>query len=112
LHNFLRKGPPETINNRYKVNATTICLKIYKTWKALAKTDKGDKKRTPFICLLIEMYAILLMDKTRIGFAYSNFIEGNFSLVPFFKKGASGRILSLNFIDELMSYLEKVISFH
>lgn len=58
------------------------------------------------------MYSVILIEKTRLGFTYAFFIEGNFSLLPFFKMGATSRVLSLSFIEELLSYLEKVISFH
>lgn len=113
LHNFLRKGPPEAISNKFKINATTICLWLFKNWKSLNKSDKLiDKKRHPYVCGLILIYLVIIMDKLRLCFAYAFFIEGNYSLMPFFKLGIDAKILSLSFIDELMTFLEKVISFH
>lgn len=35
-----------------------------------------DRQRNPFICLLIEMYSVILIEKTRLGFTYAFFIEG------------------------------------
>jgi hypothetical protein len=103
LHDFLRKGPPEAINNGYKINAMTICMKV---WKSLSKTDRGiDRKRHPFVCLLIEMYSIILIWKLRLGFSYAFFIEGNYSLLPFFRTSIEGKILSMSFIEELMTFL-------
>lgn len=61
---------------------------------------------------MIELYSVLLLWKVRLGFTYAFFIEGNFSLLPFFRTGIEGRILSLSFVEELISYLERLVSFH
>ena len=113
LHDFLRKGPPECISNSYKINASTICQKLLTTWRGLSRTDRAfDQKRHPFVCLVIELYSVLLLCKVRLGCTYAFFIEGNFSLLPFFRTGIEGRILSLSFVEELISYLERLVSFH
>lgn len=66
----------------------------------MSKSDKLlDKKRHPYICSLILMYLIIIMDKVRLCFTYAFFIEGNYSLLPFFKTGIDAKILSLPFID-------------
>lgn len=113
LHDFLRKGPPECISNQDPVNAKSICKKILAMWKGLSKTDRAfDRKRHPFVCMVIELYALLLLWKVRIGFTYAFFIEGNYSLLPFFRSGVEARILSISFVEELMSFLERLVAFH
>lgn len=113
LHDFLRKGPPECISNSYKVNATTICQKLLATWRELSRTDRAfDTKRHPFVCLVIELYSVMLLWKVKLGFTYAFFIEGNYSLLPFFRTGIEGRILSLSFVEELLSFLERLAAFH
>jgi hypothetical protein len=88
-------------------------MKILGTWKSLSKTDRGiDRKRHPFVCLLIEMYSIILICKLRLGFTYAFFIEGNYSLLPFFRTSIEGKILSMAFIEELMAFLERLVTFH
>ncbi len=50
-------------------------MKIFKFWKGFSKTDRTiDKKRHPYICYLILVYSLLLIEKARICYTYAFFI--------------------------------------
>ena len=69
LHNFLRKGPPESINYDGKYCIQKFCSKIYKIWKInqnISSLNNDDIKRNSFVCLMIRYYSLILIMKWKI----------------------------------------------
>lgn len=62
--------------------------------------------------IIIEAYCLILREKIRISCKYSMFIEGNYSLRPFFTGSSDNKILSISFLIALRSYLERLVTFH
>jgi len=69
MHNFLKKGPPESINYDGKFAAPKLFSKIYKNWKmAQRATDPDDIKRNSYVCLVIRYYSLILTAKWKLCF--------------------------------------------
>ena len=113
VHNFLRKGPPESINCESKFSVSKLCAKIYKNWKISQRsTDPEDIKRNSYVCLLIRYYSLILLAKWKICYENSELIEGNFSILPFLQSKKQVSLLKLPLITSLIQFLDICASFH
>jgi hypothetical protein len=69
LHNFLRKGPAEAVSFDSPHSAIKLCSKIYNNWKTFEKSvHPEDIKRNSYVTLLIRLYSLILIGKTKLCF--------------------------------------------
>ena len=82
-------------------------------WKISEKpSSPEDIKRNSYVVLLIRMYCLVIIAKVKLCFENSDFIEGNYSIVPFLMNSHTKTILKIPFIESMISYLEVCADFH
>ena len=76
-------------------------------WKITERpTSQEDIKRNSFVVLLIRMYCLIIIGKVRFCYENSDLIEGNYSILPFFKsKDEDNTLLKLSIIEQSIQYL-------
>lgn len=112
VHNFLRKGPKEAIMYDEDSSPLRLCTKIYKAWKQGKTADEEDFKRNPFVCLLIRSYALILVQKIKLGYENSHLIEANYSIAPYLSNIKENTILKLGLITSMLDFLKNCLDFH
>jgi hypothetical protein len=79
--------------------AVKILVGIYKGWRKMNPNDRSeDPRRDLAICLIIQLYSLVLIEKVKLCETYSCFIEGNYCPLPYLMAATDQKILSVRFI--------------
>ena len=115
LHNYFKKGPAEVLTDTYLISPESLLNSIHTIWGDIythKKSSQRDRKRNPYLSFLVKEYSSLLLSKLKLCRKYNSYFEGNYSLNPFFNSCLTKFVpLSPDLIDDLLAFLEEVISF-
>ncbi|CAD8077038.1 unnamed protein product [Paramecium primaurelia] len=114
IHNYIKKGPQETIlvqNQTFSPN--TILERIKNFQEQNQMKNSKDKFRTQFFTNLLYSYSIILLEKVKFHTFYLKFFEGNYSIIPFFNNmnGIQKQRLSVAILNNMMNLWKQLLNF-
>ncbi|CAD8085497.1 unnamed protein product [Paramecium sonneborni] len=114
LHNYVKKGPQETILVQHQTYSPNAILERIKNFQEqIQMRICKDKYRTQFFTKLLYNYSIILLEKVQFHTFYLKFFEGNYSMIPFFNSmnGAQKQKLSVAILNNMMNLWKQLIIF-
>ncbi|CAD8180500.1 unnamed protein product [Paramecium pentaurelia] len=114
IHNYIKKGPQETIvvqNQTFSPN--TILERIKNFQEQNQMKNSKDKFRTQFFTNLLHSYSIILLEKVKFHTFYLKFFEGNYAMIPFFNNmnGIQKQRLSVAILNNMMNLWKQLLNF-
>ncbi|CAD8170875.1 unnamed protein product [Paramecium octaurelia] len=114
IHNYVKKGPQETIIIQHQIYSPNAILEKIKNYQESNQMKSSkDKFRTQFFTNLLYSYSIILLEKVNFHTFYLKFFEGNYAMIPFFNKknGTQTQRLSVAILNNMMNLWKKLLNF-
>ncbi|CAD8083040.1 unnamed protein product [Paramecium sonneborni] len=114
LHNYVKKGPQETILIQHQTNSPNAILERIKNHQETNQMKSSkDKFRTQFFTNLLYNYSIILLEKVKFHTYYLKFFEGNYAMIPFFNNmnGIQKQKLSVALLNNMMNLWKQFLNF-
>ncbi|KAM3145790.1 hypothetical protein pb186bvf_002085 [Paramecium bursaria] len=119
LHNYLKKGPPEAMNQQQQKIAPSmnqyIDLAIWSIIKLLIDTNRAQLQKSPKSEITLNgQYAQLLQAKLQLCFDNKSIFEASYSLTPLLSSLENGQFwkpIDSRVFDKLLDYWSTALNF-